>query len=188
MPPSCLRYYPAVTESVALVLVGILVAFSVLRVVVPRRVNVVRDPNGAFKLQRPLGHRLLELTRLGFWTVLLMIFVIASWWAEFLLGILVGGVAVLILVWRAVDRIRRSAIVIDRSTDEVRDGDQREGRASDVQAVVLQRNRRNALALRFQAAGEPERWWLIPGSDPTTAETLGRAIADYLRVPLDERS
>ena len=174
------------TESVPLVLVGVLVSFGILRVVLPRRVTVLRRPAGAFELRRPLSRRLFELSRLAFWTVLLMIFFVASWWTDFVLGVLVGGVAVVVLVWRAVDRIRRSAVVIDRSADEVRDGEQREGRATDVQAVILQRHRREPLALRFRENGAPERHWTIPVADLATAETVGREIADYLGVPLDE--
>jgi hypothetical protein len=174
------------TEAVPLILVGVLVGFGILRAVLPRRVTVLRRPAGAFELRRPLSRRLFELSRLAFWTVLLMIFFVASWWADFVLGALVGGVAVVVLVWRAVDRIRRLAVVIDRSADEVRDGEQREGRASDVQVVILQRHRREPLALRFRENGQPERYWSIPVVDLATAAAVGREIADYLGVPLDE--
>ena len=88
-------------ESVPLVLVGVLVSFGILRVVLPRRVTVLRRPAGAFELRRPLSRRLFELSRLAFWTVLLMIFFVASWWTDFVLGVLVGGVAVGCRSWIA---------------------------------------------------------------------------------------
>src|SRR5207249_12105974 len=73
------------TESVPLVLVGVLVSFGILRVVLPRRATVLRRPAGAFELRRPLSRRLFELSRLAFWTVLLMIFFVAAWLTDFVL-------------------------------------------------------------------------------------------------------
>lgn len=174
------------TELVPLVVVGVLVAFSVLRVVLPRQARVQRHSDGAFEVQRPLSRRLLELARLGFWTVIVLLFLVASWWSEFTLGVLVGGGAVVFLLWRAADRLRRSTVLISRSQDEVRDGEHRVGRASDVRAVMLPRHRREPVALVFHEYGQPERSWMVPGADPKTAETVGRGIADYLGVPLEE--
>jgi len=173
-------------EWVPVILVGVLVAFSILRVVLPRRVTVLRHSDGTIQLQRPVSRRLFDLGRLGFWTVLLMIFSVASWWADFVFGAIVGGLAVAFLVWRAVDRLRRTAVLIDRRDDAVRDGELHEGRASDVQAVILERYRRDPLSLSFREAGQKERFWRLPVSDLATAETVGREIADYLEVPLRE--
>jgi hypothetical protein len=133
---------PEIGQHVPLVLVGVLVVFSILRAALPRRARVQRYPDGAFEVRRPLSRRLLEIAGLGFWTVIVLIFLVASWWSEFTLGVLVGGAAVVILVWRAVDRLRRSTVLINRSEDEVRDGEYRAGRTSDVRAVVLQHHRR----------------------------------------------
>jgi hypothetical protein len=173
-------------EIVPLLLVGVLAVFSILRAVLPRRARVQRHSDGAFEVQRPLSRRLLELARLGFWTVIVLILFVASWRTEFTLGILVGGAAVVILLWRAVDRLRRSTVLISRSQDEVRDGEHREGRTSDVRAVMLQRHWREPVALVFHENGQPERRWMIPGADPKSAERVGREIADYLGVPLEE--
>jgi hypothetical protein len=177
---------PEMNQHVPLVLVGILVAFSVLRAALPRRARVQRHADGAFEVQRPLSRRLLEIAGLGFWTVIVLIFLVASWSAEFTLGILVGGAAVVMLLWRAVDRLRRSSVLINRSEDEVRDGEYRAGRTSDVRAVVLQPHQRQPVALVFRESGRPERHWMVPGTDPKTAKVVGRELADYLRVPLEE--
>ena len=175
------------SEWVPIVLVGVLVGFSILRAVLPRRVTVIRRPDGGFEFQRPLGRRLLDIGRLGFWTILLMIFWVAALFAEFLFGVLVAGIAIVVLVWRAADRIRRSTVVIDRSKDELRDGEEREGRASDVQGVVLNRLRREPLALRIRDE-VVERSWTLPVVDAAAAEAVGHELADYLRVPLEEKA
>jgi len=173
------------TEIAPLAIVALLVGFSVLRAVLPRRVRVRRRTEGAFELQRPLGRRLLEIGGLGFWAVLLVVFFVASWWSEFTLGVLVGGVGVVVLLWRAIDRLGRSDVVINRLQNEIREGGRRVGRASDVRAVLLVPVRREPLALIFAEPGEPARRWAIPGGDPATAEAVGRELADYLGVPLE---
>jgi hypothetical protein len=174
------------TELAAPALIVALVSFSILRAILPRRVRVHRQEAGAFQLQRPLGRRVLEVGRLLFWIVILVLFFLASWWNDFFLGILVGGIALAVLVSRAVDRIWRSEVVIDRLQNEVRCGGRREGRTSDVRAVALQRHWREPLGLMFREYGQAERRWIIPGADPTTAETVGREIAEYLGVPFEE--
>jgi hypothetical protein len=176
------------TEWVPIVLVVALVGFSILRAVLPRRVTVIRRPDGGFEFQRPLGRRLLDIGRLGFWTVLLMIFWVAALLAQFVFGVLVAGVAIVVLVWRAADRIRRSTVVIDRAKDELRDGEEREGRASDVQGVVLNRLRREPLALRIRDEVVGERSLILPVVDAAAAESLGHELADYLRVPLEKKA
>jgi len=176
----------AMPDFVPLVVVVALVSFSVLRAVLPRRVQVHRQEAGAFELQRPMGRRVLEVGRLLFWIAILLLVFVASWMTDFQVGVLVGGAGVVALVWRVTDRIWRSEVVINRMQNEVRYGQRREGRTSDVRAVVLQRHWREPLALMFREYGQPERRWMIPGADPATAETVGREIADYLGVPLEE--
>ena len=175
-----------VTEFVPLVILVALVSFSVLRVVIPRRLRVQRQPDGAFELERPLGRRLLEGSRLLFWSVILLLGFLASLWNDFAVGILGCGTALVVLVWRAADRIWRSTVVIDRLRNEVLQGGRWEGRTDEVQAVVLQRHGRQPLALIFREPDGSDRRWGIPGADPETAESVGRRIADYLGVPLDE--
>ena len=175
----------ALSQYAPLALVGVLVVFSVLRAVLPRRVRVVRDPHGVFEIQRPLGRRLLDIGRLGFWTVLMVLLFVASWWAEFVLGALVSGVATAVLLWRAVGRLGRSSIVINRLEDEIRDGERRVGRTSDVTAVSFHAERREPLGLVFRDAVDPGRRWSIPYADRNTAESIGRDLAEYLQVPLE---
>jgi hypothetical protein len=179
-----MRYHGSMTDVVSLVIVA-LVGFSVLRALLPRRLRVSQQADGALEFQRPLGRRLLEVTRLGVWIALLLALFIASWRTDFTLGVLVGGGAAVVLVWRIVNRIRQSTVVIDRRENQVRYGERAVGRTIDVRAVALQPNYRDPLALLFREVGQPERRWSIPGADPVTAEAVGRQIADYLEVPLE---
>jgi hypothetical protein len=173
-------------EFIPVAVVVALVSFSVLRAVLPRRVQVRRQDAGAFELQRPMGRRVLEVGRLLFWIAILLLVFVASLMTDFLIGVLVCGAGIVALVWRVADRIWRSEVVINRMQNEVRYGGRREGRTSDVRAVVLQPHWREPLALMFREYGQPERRWMIPGADPATAENVGRDIADYLGVPLEE--
>lgn len=172
------------TDFVALVIV-VLVGFSVARALLPRRLLIHHRAEGALEIARPLGRRLLELSRLGVWFALLMLLFVASWPTDFTLGVLVGGIGAVVLLWRVAARIRSSTVVIDRDKNEVRYGRESVGRAVDVRAVGLQPFRRDPLALLFREVGEPERRWSVPGADPATAEALGRQIADFLEVPLE---
>jgi len=175
----------SLTEYAPLALIAVLVVFSVLRAVLPRRVRVLRDPQGVFEIQRPPGRRLLDIGRLGFWTVLMVLLFVASWWAEFILGALVSGVAIAVLLWRALFRLGRSSIVINRLADEVLDGERRIGRASNVRAVIFRAGRREPLSLIFRDGVEPDRRWAIPYADQSTAESIGLDLAEYLQVPLE---
>jgi hypothetical protein len=166
------------------IIVGALVIFSILRAVLPGRVRL-QEEAGHFELQRPLGRRLLEVTRNGFWIAVLTSFFLASLWSSFELGVLVSGAAVVVLVWRTVDQIWRSTVVINRLQNQVLQGPRLIGRTSDVRAVVVRPERRAPLALIFRPAAGEERRWLIPGVDPASAEAVGQQLADYLGVPLE---
>jgi hypothetical protein len=165
-------------------IVGTLVLFSVLRAVLPGRVRLEQEA-GHFALQRPLGLRLLAVARNGFWIAVVASFFFASLWSGFELGVLVGGAAVVILVWRTVGQIWRSTVVVNRLQNQVLVGSRLIGRTSDVRAVVVRPERRAPLALIFRPATGEERRWLIPGVDPVSAETVGHQLADYLGVPLE---
>ena len=164
--------------------VGALVLFSVLRAVLPRRVQVEREA-GHVELQRPLSRRLLDVAYNGFWIAVLGAFFLASLWSGFELGVLVSGIAVVVLVWRTVDQIWRSAVVINRLQNRVLHGSRLVGRTSDVRAVVLRPERRAPLALIFRPPTGGERRWFVPGVDPASAEAVARQLADYLGVPLE---
>ena len=173
------------SELATAVVVATLVALSILRAVLPRRARVTRHTDGTFEIRRPLSRRVLELAGLGFWTIIVLLFVVASWWAEFGVGVVVGGATAAILAWRGVDRIRRTGMLINRFDDEVRDGENREGRASDVKALLVGPDGRQPIALVFREPGQSERRWPVPGSDTKTAAAIGQELADYLGVPLE---
>jgi hypothetical protein len=165
-------------------IVGALVTFSILRAVLPGRVRLQREA-GHFELQRPLGQRLLAVARNGFWIAVLTSFFLASLWSGFELGILVSGAAVVILVWRTVDQIWRSTVVVNRLQNRVQVGPRLIGRTSEVRAVVVRPERRAPLALIFRPATGGEHRWFVPGVDPASADAVGQQLAEYLGVPLE---
>jgi len=161
-----------------------LVIFSVLRVLVPRQIQLHRDPTG-FRLQRPLGMRLLEAARTIAWIAGMIALFIASWGADFEIGLLVSGVTLVALVWNVVNHLWRSTVIISRLQNRVLYGPKLIGRTSDVRAVILRADRRAPLCLIFRDLTRDERRWFIPGADVRSAPAVGQQIADYLGVPLE---
>jgi hypothetical protein len=166
------------------VIVVVLVAFSVLRAVVPRQIQLRQDPTG-FHLQRPLGARLLESVRSLTASAVMIALFVASYGTDFEIGLIVSAVALVILLWGVVNRLWRSAVVISRIQNQVLLGPRLIGRTSDIRSVELRLNRRAPLSLTFRAADGPDWRWVIPGADPRSAPTVGEQIATYLGVPLE---
>jgi hypothetical protein len=166
-------------------IVIVLIAFSVLRALVPRQIQLRQDPTG-FRLQRPLGVRLLDTVRSVAASLVMIALFVASYGTDFEIGLIVSAVALVMLSWGVVNRLWRSAVLISRLQNRVLYGPRLVGRTSDVRAVELRLDRRAPLSLMFRDPNGPDWRWVIPGADARSARLVGEQIAGYLGVPLEQ--
>jgi hypothetical protein len=107
--------------------------------------------------------------------------------AKIIVGVLLTTLVGLRLAWLIRRRWEAARVVFDRGADSIRQGSLQIGRASQTTVVHVTGDTAPALALYIRGATEDSRAWSVPGVDRTHAPHVGRAIADYLGVPLVTR-
>lgn len=117
--------------------------------------------------------------------VVWLLFLLAS--AKILLGVILAGLLALRLSWLVGRKWQAARVVFDRRADSIRQGPVQIGRASRATVVHVTGKPAPALAVFIRGEAEDSSGWPVPGVDRAHAPTIGRAIADYLGVPLVTR-
>ena len=176
---------PGMYAFVDFVLVAVLV-ISMIHFFLPRHPRL-HEERGQLALRPPLPRLLGEST--GVLVLLLgvvyLLFFLAS--IRLLLGVVIAALVLLRLSWLLWRRWRTARIVFDRRADFIRQGRVQIGRASEATVVHVTGESAPALALFIRHGGGDSSPWPVPGVDGAHAEGVGRAIADYLGVPLVSR-
>ena len=168
-----------------LVLLGVML-LSVVHFLLPRH-PLLSHQRGRLAL-RPSAARLFG-SSLGTFGLLVgmvcLLFLLAS--MRLLVGVVLAALLVLRLTWMLWRRWRATPVVFDRPGDSIRLGRQQIGRASQATVVHVTGEATPALAIYLRSDGQESSAWAVPGVDGPHASSVGRAIADYLGVPLVSR-
>jgi hypothetical protein len=113
--------------------------------------------------------------------VVYVLFLLAH--ARIVLGVVLAALVGLRLAWLVQRRWQATRVVFDRGADSIRHGPVQIGRASQA-TVVHVTGEPAALAVFIRGVADG---WSVPGVDGAHAPEIGRAIADYLGVPLVTR-
>jgi hypothetical protein len=161
-------------------------AFAMVSFFLPRH-PLLKHERGQLALRPPLRRLFGEsIGLLGLllgvaWLVLLL----AT--TKMVIGVVLASLVGLRLVWLIRRRWEAARVVFDRGADSIRQGSIQIGRTSQATVVHVTGEPTPALALYIRGASEDSTGWSVPGVDRTHAPRVGRAIADYLGVPLVTR-
>jgi hypothetical protein len=167
-------------------LLGAVVVLTVVYYLLPRDPSLHHE-HGRLALRPPLRQLLGEST-----AELAGLFVAAHLTVPLLAGRLLSGLVVVglimgWLVWRLWRRWRSGGVCFDREADVIRRGPATIGRASTVAGVQITGEPAPALQVFLHDEAEGVVLWPVPGVGAQQAAGVGRAIADYLHVPLVTR-
>jgi hypothetical protein len=158
-------------------------AISMISFFLPRH-PILKHERGQLALRPP--PRRLFAESIGLLAMLLgvvcLIFFLAS--AKIVLGVVLVGILGLRLAWLVQRRWQAARVVFDRGADSIRHGPIQIGRASQATVVHVTGEPAPAVAVFIRGA---TNGWSVPGVDAAHAPQIGRAIADYLGVPLVTR-
>jgi len=159
---------------------------SMVHFFLPRH-PLIKEERGQLAL-RPAPRRLFGES-MGLLGLLLgvayLVILLAS--AKIILGVVVATLAGLRLFWLVGRRWHASRVVFDRQADSIRQGPVQIGRTSQATVVHVTGESAPALALFMRGDFDDSTGWPVPGVDGAHAPRVGRAIADYLGVPLVTR-
>ena len=148
---------------------------------------LLREARGQLALSPPPSRLLGETTGiLGLLLGAAVVFALLAS-ARLLPGMLLAGLLILRLGWLAWRKWHKARVVFDRSADCIRQGPIQIGRASEATVVHVTGERAPALALYLRDETGESAPWVVPGVYGAHAPEVGRAIADYLGVPLVTR-
>jgi hypothetical protein len=168
-----------------LVLVAVL-ALAIVHFFLPRH-PLLQHERGQLALNPP--PRQLFGESIGLLSLLLgvayLLILLAS--AKIVLGVVLAVLVALRLSWLVRRRWNATRVVFDRGTDSIRQGPIQIGRASQATVVHVTGEPAPALALFLRGGADDSAGWSVPGVDGAHAPQVGRAIADYLGVPLVTR-
>jgi hypothetical protein len=97
---------------------------------------------------------------------------------------LIGAFVLAWLAWVLWRRWHAGRVVFDRRADRIHHGPALVGRASQAAIVQITGGNAPALIVLLHAMPGPDVLWPVPGVDIAHAPVVGRALADYLDVPL----
>ncbi len=159
---------------------------SMVHFVLPRH-PLLKEDGGQLAL-RPPARRLFgeSIGLLGMLLgVVWLLFLLAS--AKIIVGVALVSLVALRICWLVGRKWRAERVVFDRRADFIRQGPIQIGRASQATVVHVTGEPAPALALFIRDGADESTGWPVPGVDRAHAPTIGRAIADYLGVPLVTR-
>jgi hypothetical protein len=168
-----------------LLLVAVL-AVSVVSFCLPRH-PLLKHEHGKLALHPPL--RRLFGESIGLVGLLLGVVYVAILLAtaKIVIGLVLAALVGLRLCWLIRRRWQAARVVFDRGEDSIRHGPIEIGRASNTTVVHVTGEPEPALALFIRGSADDSTGWPVPGVDRGHAPGVGRAIADYLGVPLVTR-
>ena len=167
-------------------LLGAVLLLYLLHYALPRQPSL-RHAQGRLVLRPPLP-LLLGLSTPALISLLTAVYVMALLLSlRLLVGAWLVGALVLWLGWRLWRRWHAACVVFDRPANAIRHGPLRIAEAGHASAVQVTGEADPALRLYLSGSATGPTDWPVPGVDSSHAPEVGRAIAEYLDVPLVTR-